>query len=73
MDRRYQVKQYLTRLVTHGGQRAFDVFNTGEGGWILLVPIFDHQNGIGGCQGTNHVPVRRKDLKREIARLIPRP
>jgi hypothetical protein len=71
MDPRYQVKHYLTRLVKADG-RAFDVFDTGEDGWLLFAPIVGHTNGIGGWQGSLHIPVRRKDLKREISRMIPR-
>lgn len=72
MDRRYQIKQYLTRIVKADG-RVWDVFNTGEDGWVLFALIDGAICGIGGWDTCLHIPQKRTSLKREIARMIPRP
>jgi len=69
------VKQWLCRLVHRG--KVFDVFNTAEEGTVLFAPIegwtMTSGGPVGGWMSTVQIPVRRKDLKRDVGKLIPRP
>ena len=71
MDQRYMVKRWLARVHTQSG-RVFDVFSTGLSGWLLFCALSGTDpSGNGGYQSGLHIPVRRRDLRTEIARAIP--
>jgi len=82
MDRRYMTKQYLTRIVTrkNGWFRVFDVFSTGDPKWILFCQVAGADDapgrpndGAGGYATGIQSAVQRRELQRDIARMIPRP
>ena len=65
------VTRYLVRLTASHGHR-FDVFSTGSAGWLLFCPVAGADRyGNGGYQTSLQIPVRRRDLRREIRRAIP--
>lgn len=61
MDPRYQVKQYVAVVQNRRGQR-FMVFRTGDEKYYLFAPL-----DADGCVSTYQFPVRKTNLRREIA------
>ena len=70
MDRKYMVGAYLTRVVCDG--RVWDVHRCGVRSWLLFIPIIGADaNGQGGFAQPEHIPIRLKELRSEIARVLP--
>lgn len=70
MDRRYMVGTYLTRIRCDG--RVWDVHRCGVRSWLLFIPILGADVNLqGGFAQPEHVAIPRKELKPEIAEVIP--
>jgi len=59
---RYMPKQWLCRVEKDG--RAFNVYETGEQGWVLFKPLIPGTNS----EGTIDIPIKRKELRIRLPR-----
>ena len=70
MDRRYMVGAFLTRVICDG--HVWDVHRCGLRSWLLFIPIVGADaSGQGGFAQPEHIPIARRLLRPEIARVLP--
>lgn len=66
LDRAYMVKQWVAEIQTSRGAR-FRVFTTGDDKYYFFDPI--DRDGCSGCIG---FPVRKTELRRDVASMLNR-
>ena len=64
MDRRYMVKNYVAVVQNPWGTKMM-VFRSGDEKYYLFCPLDKD-----GCQGPVQFPVRKTELRRDIARAL---